>query len=179
MKAVDFVKELRELAPPREKLLELGVSEAKANEMIDSYNCVEANYSGSDFDDSLLSLLIRYNLSKVVIGLIEFKEGFVPYKKGYIIGNVEVDYLILDKNDGEIKVFEFDAPDHLLWRCASSSEKFLDALIVCASFLTATLFSDSLYNDADAILQVSNDCARIAGNEEEYGDFYKMLLGYF
>ena len=97
----------------------------------------------------------------------------------YFVGKVEVDHLVVNKVTNEVEVLDFDNLQNKLWSCAANASKFLDALIFCASFSKQCMFDDDLWENNDIILKTALEISEVAGGEEVYEEFYKMLLGYF
>ena len=177
MDAQKFVNELRQLAPPSEKLAEKGVSPEGIERALKSYLCVEKE--GLELQgDPILDLITRYDLSSVEIGMVRFADEPIQLDGSMYIGEVEVDPILMDISSREIYVVDRDAHNHIMWRCARNGDSFLDALIIAERYLSRCWYDDTLSNDQVAACEVAGDCARAAGGTKYLG-FYKMLVACF
>lgn len=174
-----FVERLRLLAPSKDDLQKYDVQEDYIQQLIISYQCTPK--ATSDFllnNDTLLSLLSYYDCSKIEIGTVSLIKSPIEEANFYQVGNVDADILALNKISLQVEVLDYTSTNHVIWECASNSSNFLEALLLCAEYLTSKLKNLSDDEDPMILLQHVNRCAEIAGGEE-YADFYKMLLGYF
>lgn len=177
MDAQKFANELRQLAPPAEKLAEKGVSPEGIEGIRKSYFCVEKEGLERQ-DDPILDLIARYDLSSVEIGSIRFADEPVQLDGSIYIGEVEVDPILMDVTSREICVVDRDAHNHIMWWCARNGDSLLDALIIAERHLSKCGYDDALWDDQVAACEVASDCAKAAGGTK-YLDFYKMLVACF
>lgn len=106
--------------------------------------------------------------------MVRFRDVPEPASYGYIIGQVEADYLALEASSGEVTVRDITGSDHIIWKCARDGASLLAALATAAEYLSACM----TINRAEAALQRNtlNDCVRVAGGPL-YRSFFEMLLG--
>lgn len=175
MKASEFVIELNKIKPTKEQLSTQNLSEDFINEFIASYECIPKKEFKSKFDSELLNLFENFDVSKIVIGMITFNSVIEVSENYFFIGKVEIDSLVLDKHDDSLKVISSEDDSSILWECAENSDRFLEALIVLAKFLTQRMFNDDLWEDLSIGEGVAANCSVLAGGDK-YADFYKMLL---
>lgn len=175
-----FVDKLKSSAPSKEEFSRKGLPADFIDSFIRGYIClIRPNVKIEILStDTLLMLLQQYDCSKVEIGLVSFGAEIVEEDDYYQIGMVEQDILSLNKILFSIEVLDYMEPSHVIWRCASNSNNFLEAMLVCAEFFTSRVLDSSLIGDEAYTLNKVNLCVEKAGGEE-YIDFYKMLLGYF
>lgn len=175
-----FVARLKTLAPSKEDLKKRGLSDDFINSFIQSYYCNKKTDFNLNFfsNDTILKLLQYYDCSKVEIGIITFTSKIIEEVGYYHIGNAEQDILSLNKTFLSIEILDYVNPTHVLWECASSSENFLESMLLCADFFTSRITDSSLLDNDAYTLERVNMCTEIAGGNK-YRDFYKMLLGYF
>lgn len=180
MKAHEFVLELLRVSPSKEDYLAFGFSEGLATELSKEYNFTpsinEAIILGGTPKDEMISLLNSYNVDAVQIGLVSFLSRPEESKEFIYLGRVELDVLALNKTNFEIVVLDHDDLTWIIWPCAASSERFLDALLTFASFLSYKV-KNKIAKDRD---EVAHECALLCSEKaggSKYFDFYKMLLG--
>lgn len=179
MTAIQFVTKLQELAPSKEELVNSGVTEAGADRMIKNYIGIESSNVSLIGSNELVDLINNFNLSTVEVRLITFNGKVTEDSSYYFVGKVEVDHLVVNKVTNAVEVLDFDDLQNKLWSCAANASQFLDALILCASFSKQCMFDDDLWENSDIILKTALEISEVAGGEEVYEEFYKMLLGYF
>lgn len=179
MDGKNFVNKLKALAPSKERLKKFNVSDEFIDKLISRYCCtIKTSKSVISTNDALLLLLHDYDCSKVEIGIVSFLQEVVEGANYYQIGDAEQDILVINKISLEVEVLDHDSLHHVIWKCASNSSFFLEALLLCADRLTSRLENMSQEEDGSVALQYVEICASKAGGEK-YIDFYKMLLGYF
>ena len=172
-----FAEKLKLLAPPKESLKKFGVEDSFIDYFISRFYCIpklDRNikiYS----NDTILQLLQYYDCSKIEIGAVTFLFEPIEDVSYYQIGNVDADVLILDKMSLKVKVLDYTNVSHVIWECSSSSDNFLEALLLCAEFFTLRLQDSSLAENNKYITGVINNCTEKAGGNE-YTSFYKVLL---
>jgi len=176
----DFVEKLKLLAPSKDSLKKRNLPDDFINRFIQSYHCDAKSRINLDFysNDVILKLLQYYDCSKVEIGIVTFASEINEEENFYQIGNVEQDILALNKTLLSIEVLDYANTNYIIWKCASSSSNFLDALLLCTEFFTLRVIDFSLGDDNKYLLERVNLCTEKAGGNQ-YRDFYKMLLGYF
>jgi hypothetical protein len=176
MRADDFIKEQINLAPSINDYLKKGYSEKFATKIVSSF-FVEKNKCYSNFHDELLILIDLYNSDIIEIGIITFYDSVHEYENFYVVGEVEADWLIVEKVSGMVKVVEMNS-DVELWKCALDGSKFLDAILEVNKFIIKSSLSDGWKDEQSVVCSVSSECGEIAGGKS-FRAFYKMLLGCF
>ncbi|UPT67152.1 MAG: hypothetical protein M0D57_00150 [Sphingobacteriales bacterium JAD_PAG50586_3] len=144
--------------------------------LADNYKCSvksTINYNIVE-DNELLKLVEYYNASLIHIGAIDFFKNVNTSDNFYYLGNVEIDYLVVEIKSGIVLCI--DQNEKTLWKCADSDQKFLEALIFCVDFFIKRLTDEIEYDDIPATLEFSEKCGYIAGGKDCVG-FYKMLFG--
>jgi len=177
MDAQIFADELRQLAPPAEKLAEKGISSEGIEREQKSYLCVEKKGLERQ-DDPILDLITRYDLSSVEIGMVRFVDEAVQQDGSIYIGEFEVDPILMDITSKEIYVVDRDAHNHIMSWCARNGDSFLDALIIAERRLSRCGIDYALSNDQVAACEIASDCAKVAGGTK-YLNFYKTLVACF
>jgi len=124
-------------------------------------------------DAALGDLFSLCDASRVEIGMVRFRNRPEVAPKGWIIGQVEADGLMLETASGEIVVKELGAPDHTLWRCAKDGSSLLGALADAAAYLGACIAVEPA--GPVAHLAALKRCIALAGGDA-YAPFYRMLL---
>jgi hypothetical protein len=76
----------------------------------------------------------------------------------------------------QVAVAEFGSKTHFLWPVAANGEKFLDALIPVATFLSKRAVGEIDFDDVGSARAVAEKCISLAGGDK-YSAFYIMLLG--
>lgn len=175
MEVEAFVEQLRACAPALDALVAQGLSYNDSEELRGSYNFVK-NGSGKLASNPLLNLLTRYDGANVEIGMVCFDKPVAYSNKRWLIGKVEADPLILDLNTQNIYVEELGTDGYILFHCAENTDKFTDAILLAARFLSRCISEDGLYENQDAACLQAQDCAEKAGGEK-YFIFYAMLVG--
>ena len=180
MNEKEFVESFKKIAPAKEDLTKLNLPEDFINDLLNSYNCEEkVSPASKRFSDNiLLNLISGYDCSKAEIGMIRFLPEVIEKPAFYQVGKLDVDVLVLDKISLGINVVDARKPRHIMWKCASNGEKFLEALLISAKFLVSKLNDMENEPDPATIFRYVNQCSEVAGGDE-YKKFYKLILGYF
>jgi len=180
MNETEFVYRLNLAAPTREDFYQYELSDDYVSECIESYKCIEKENPTVLFtiENPIVRLLSLFDCKNVQIGNLKFLFKIVEREDYYEIGNVELDILTINKITFEIEVRDHDCITYIIWPVASNASKFLDAMIISASFFTSKIKDPLLQENDTFALEKVNECIDAAGGEI-YGDFYKMLLGYF
>lgn len=175
-----FVSELSRLKPTEQELKHLNLPASFASEEIMRYHCEPKTRVKLSLvaGDEFLALIRYYDCSNVGIGILSMEKEVIECNDYYEIGKVEMDVLVLNKITLEIEVRDHDSLGHVIWECALSGAKFLDALLVCAQYFRSLLNDLSIGDNSARLLGVVNNSTEKAGGDR-YIDFYKMLLGYF
>lgn len=178
MDADRFCTELWLAAPEAARLVDAGLSPAQAEKFRLSYRCIEKKGAISEFEDPLLDLITRYDISSIEIGMIRFASLAARSNQMWTVGKVESDPIILDSVSGELVVKDLHDKGHILWHCAFGSDRFLDALIPVARFLATCTWDLALLENQQEACKVADDCAILAGGSA-YLNFYQMLVSCF
>jgi len=178
MNANQFVKKLGDLYSQEiaMKMQQDGLSEDYIKEYRNSYFFITLQ-NQRIFHDPLIDLVNNYDGSKVCIGMLNF--DIKPYEDDnyYYFGNFEGDLLGIDKNLKTIQILEYGTDNHILYDCASNSENFLKAILMVAEISKRCELDSEFSNNDILICKMAEECGEIAGNREDYQDFYKMMLG--
>ncbi|MFM7852930.1 MAG: hypothetical protein ACKO96_13675 [Flammeovirgaceae bacterium] len=174
MTAEEFVRELQRLTPTAESYANRGLSEEYITSLVDGFNCPKKKNS-STYQDPLLILVDCYDMSKIPLGSIDLGTGVKETNDYYIVGELEVDWLVVSKRTGIVKIVEKIIFTDM-WECAADSSKFLNALLEAKKFFMQNVLDDSLYYNKEATYAVAETCTELAGGER-YSDFYKMFVG--
>lgn len=176
MDALSFRNALQEAKPTAKSLAGIGLDEDEAAEIAASFNVRErATEQDNSLPDSALhDLFARYDASSVEVGMARFFDVPEQVSYGYIIGEVEADYLALEAPSGEVAVRDITSPDHTIWKCARNGASLLAALAEAAKYLGACIAADQ--SGSELQRQTLDRCTLLAGGPA-YGDFYRMLLG--
>lgn len=174
----NFIENLKALQPSREILLTYNLPADYINELMKNFECQVKKQIRRNIisDDVILNLLNQFDCSTIQIGLITLSQEAIEKEDYYLLGHVELDLLSLNKITKEIEVRDHDDNSHIIWKCASSSLKFLNALLVCAESFSKRIENVSLSDDEVFISKTIIACTRTAGGEN-YKRFYKMLFG--
>src|SRR5689334_10249083 len=113
MKAEEFIAKLKTLTPPIE---------------------VEKYDDSEDFRDELVNLVMNYDVSEVDFGDIGFAEEVLGDEEYYEVGMFEEKFIVIDRKTGEVRIEDDDDEGTIMFSCAASSEKFIDALWLAVQF---------------------------------------------
>ncbi|MGH6614261.1 hypothetical protein [Sphingomonas sp.] len=176
MDALSFKNALQAAKPDMVSLLGEGLSSDEAADIIATFEVRErAVEQDTSLPDSTLNdLFARYDASNVEIGMVRFCHVPEQVSYGYIIGQVEADYLALEASSGEVTVRDITCPDHTIWTCARDGTSLLAALAAAAKYLGAGIAIDQ--SGSELQCQTLDRCILLAGGPA-HGDFYRMLLG--
>jgi hypothetical protein len=171
MEAKQFVKELWDCAPSMEALSAQGLSAKEAHDFRHSYMGVHRTLkTGAVYSNPLIELIENYAMSGIEIGMITFLPHSLNNPGYWQVGEIETDPLIVEFGTEAVRVIETAHLTHTLWECASSADRFLDAVIVSARCLSNAGRSDR--DVKECIMQ----CEKLAGGFQ-YRSFYQMLFG--
>ncbi len=176
MKAQEFVQKLKASAPSVSDYIKRGYSEKLAKAVVKSFYAVERK-KNTTYQDEVLKLVDCYDASDLIIGQVKFYNKIEEKPNYYIVGEVEADWLIVDKITGVIRVVELYSGESL-WPCAANGSKFLEAILMANMFFGEAALNDDLFNSQKATCAISEECCEVAGGEQ-FLEFYKMLLGCF
>lgn len=177
MTANQFAEALLACAPPLDKLLGVGLSPASAERFRSGYLCRHRpNTLSKPGGDALIELIENFDLSQVKVASLRFVESPVNDGLKLRVGTFDSDLLVIDSRTGEVQIEEFPSARHLLWECAETGSKFLDALVLAAAFLGRCSWNVELYENQSAHKRVANECTIAAGGGR-YRDFYLVLCG--
>ncbi|HEX4372708.1 MAG TPA: hypothetical protein VHZ50_05315 [Puia sp.] len=175
-----FAKELKQSAPSFEQLSARNLSSEFIDDFIKSYNCILKTHINLKVisNDSMINLILLYDCSKIEIGIVTFVHEIIEMSDYYQIGNVEQDVLIINKISHQVEVLDYTNKNHTIWQCASNSDNFLQAILICAKYSTARIIDPVLVENKKYTKEAVHLCFEKAGGID-YIDFYKMLLGDF
>jgi hypothetical protein len=154
MKAEEFITKLSTLNPPIE---------------------VEKYDDSEEFNDELVNLVMNYDISEVDFGDIGFAEEVLGDDDYYEIGMFEEKFIVIDRASGEVRIEDDDEEGTIIFSCANSSEKFLDALWVAVRYFSLQLNESLKETDLESRELKARQCAEVAGGEN-YFPFYQDFL---
>lgn len=172
MTADEFVKSLKELQPTEDQLRKDGILNELIDEIISGYDCVMRSGVMSEYyDDVLLDLINRYDVSSVQIGFIRFNQSplSIPRKgkaKYVIIAAFDADYIAVSLDTGGVVLVNGDAYPYIITPIAKNGTKFLDSLIALIEGTNRSL------NNKELIIS----CVELSGTPESVG-FFEVLCG--
>lgn len=123
-------------------------------------------------DDPVIDLVLRYDVSKVQIGLVSFRSTVVGTFGKLWFGGAAADPLVLDPASLRVQLLDHAALPYVICECANTGGQFLDALIAGLELQPGADPFDDEFPEAPSL---SLQCARIAGNEE-FWPFYRDVL---
>lgn len=154
MKAEEFIAKLATLSPPI---------------------TVEKFDDAEKFDDELVNLVMNYDISDVEFGDIGFTDEVLGDEEYYEVGIFEEKFLVIDRRTGEVRVEDDDDEGTIIFTCAETSEKFLDALWVAVRYFSTQLNEKLKETDLESCELKAKQCAEVAGSED-YFPFYQDFL---
>lgn len=154
MKAEEFIGKLLTLTPPI---------------IVEKYDDAE------DYGDELVNLAMNYDISDVDFGDVGFAEEVLGDDDYYEVGVFEEKYLVIDRKSGEVRVEDDDEEGTIIYSCAETSEKFLDALWVAVRYFSMQLNEKLKETDLESRELKARQCAEVAGGEQ-YFPFYQDFL---
>jgi hypothetical protein len=157
MKAEEFVAKLATLEPPL---------------------AVEKRTDAEPFaDDALVDLVLNWEIADFDFGDVSFSEEAFEDETTFEVGMYEEKYIIVDRRNGEVRVEKDDEDGTIVFSCAASSEKFLDALWLAIQYFAAKLNEQILHDDdLDKCENKAYQCAEAAGDKNDYFPFYQDFL---
>lgn len=177
MDSLTFRDAIANAKPPIEALVNAGLSRDEAFELAASFEItVRSTIQHCDIPDLALNeLYSKSDVSRAEIGMVRFVESPEEVSRGWIVGRVEADYLMLDRKSGEVLVIDIRSLDHVIWRCAKDGESFLAAIAVVANYLGSCICLDQSGSSFQE--DTLRNCETLAGGSA-YLAFYKMLIGF-
>lgn len=154
MKAEEFIGKLLTLTPPI---------------------IVEKFDDAEDYGDELVNLAMNYDISDVDFGDIGFADEVLGDDDYYEVGMFEEKYLVIDRQSGEVRVEADDEDGTIVYSCAETSEKFLDALWVAVRYFSVQLNEKLKETDLESRELKAKQCSEVAGSED-YFPFYQDFL---
>jgi hypothetical protein len=154
MKAEEFIANLKTLSPPIE---------------------VEKRADSEDYGNELVNLAMNYDVSEVDFGDIGFADEVLGDEKYYEVGMFEEKYIVIDRGTGEVRIEDDDEEGTIIFSCAQSSEKFIDALWLAVEFFSKHLNEDLQETIIDEAEAKALECAEAAGSQD-YFPFYQDFL---
>lgn len=154
MKAQEFIANLKTLTPPIN---------------------VEKFDDAENFNDELVNLVMNYDISEVDFGDIGFANEVLGDEESYEVGMFEEKFIIIDRKSGEVRIEDDDDEGTIIFSCAESSEKFIDALWIAVKYFSKQLNEELTETWLDECEAVAKQCAEVAGSED-YFPFYQDFL---
>lgn len=181
MNAAEFVITLERLAPSRDDLNRCGYSDSEADEFLKCFRCGSrsSEQSIAAFDDAMLDLICRWDMSSVEIGSLTFLPEAKESSKSsdyLVVGRLETDLLAFDKKSYRWVLLDGDDETRILCEAAESGESLLLGLLCAAGFYAHTSVELLSFDDAEAMQRIKSECvARLGGME--YEPFCTSILG--
>lgn len=189
MNANEFVNELAKLIHSSDFYINRGLSSEEADEMIEdekkSLLLSEKHQEPLSIEDPIENLICSYDTSNLEIGMVKLGKQIsicnIPSGK-VPIGAIEADPLVINSESGEIELLDHSQPDFIVAKCAISSEKFMEALLLLAFFvpphidLYGNLPKDQVEKNNSAAYDMAAKCAIVAGISGNK-NIYETLLG--
>jgi len=176
MKAEEFVLKIKSSAPQASDYSNKGLTEQFAKNAVNSF-MIDRIKNNSIFRDELLRLIDCFDISKLKIGIVKFYDKVEIKSSYYLIGEVEADWLVIEKMTGLVRIIELYSQNDL-WLGALNGSRFLEAMLTAKQFFLKRSFDDSLFDNQEITCFIAEQCAELAGGEQ-FIEFYKMLLGCF
>ncbi len=154
MKAEEFIANLKTLSPP-----------------ID----VEKFDDCEDYKDELVNLAMNYDVSDVEFGDIGFADEVLGDEETYEVGMFEEKFIVIDRQTGAVRIEDDDEAGTIIFSCAETSEKFIDALWIAVQYFSSQLNEGLTTTRLDESEAVAQQCAEVAGSED-YFPFYQDFL---
>lgn len=154
MKAHEFISRLTTLNPPI---------------------TVEKYDNAEDFGDELVNLAMNFDISEIDFGDIGFADEVLSDDDFYEVGMFEEKYLVIDRQTGNVQVEDDDEEGTIIFSCAETSEKFIDALWVVVRYFSTQLNENLKETDLESCELKARQCAEVAGSED-YFPFYQDFL---
>ena len=154
MKAEEFISNLKTLNPPIK---------------------VEKHEDAEDFADELVNLVMNYDISEVDFGDIGFAEEVLGDEEYYEVGMFEEKFIVIDRKTGEVRIEDDDEQGTIVFSCAQTSERFIDALWLVVQFFAKHLNENLKETDIDEAEAKAKECAEVAGSQD-YFPFYQDFL---
>ena len=139
--------------------------------------CASEKQNSTLYNDELLKLVDCFNASDLIIGQIKFYKDVDDKLDYYIVGQMEADWLIVDKITGEIRVVELYS-GVALWCCAANGSSFLEAILTANMFFYKSALDDDILDSQIVTCTMAEECSELAGGKK-YLEFYKILMGCF
>ena len=191
----DFVKNLMNAAPGKDKLISSGYPQEFAEEIVSGYKCeLKKDVKPGNEEDALLDLLARYDTSTLSICGITFDEKDTIWFDSMLessvhktVASLEVDPIVLYVPNGEILQIDHDDFKFTMCRWAISSIQFLDAILLLARYVSPhgpKRFDDPPWKptakekkeNKAAAREYALKCARAAGLDDSESKVYQTLL---
>ena len=123
----------------------------------------------------MVNLVMNYDLSEIDFGDVSFAEEVLGGEESYEVGMFEEEFIVINRENGSVYIEEDDEEGTILFTCASSSERFLDALWVAVRYFSLQLDQNLKDTDLESCLHKAKQCADVAG-DESYIPFYEDFL---
>jgi hypothetical protein len=176
MGADDFVRLLRLCTPQLAEYVSAGVSAEVAAELAAPHSITQ-KVEPPLYGDPVLDLVSRFDVSRLEIGMARFCDRVIAGIENWQFGWDEADPLVVHRDTGEIRLYEFHARQHMISRCGQDGARYLDAMLIAACFLADPAQMKMAPGDPRRLQKV-DECAAAAGGDA-YRPYYEILLGYW
>jgi len=178
MKANEFVRRLRELAPAKPVLLECGYGAEEADRFIASFECrARSEPLGIEtHGDSMLELMNGWDLSNVEIGPISFHSEPEQFESHLEVGTIEGDRIAYRLDARDYVLLDWQDLKHVMCEIAAQGDFFLNGLIEIARYLSRNAVEEIDLDDENVGAEFKAKCAEAFGGSK-YESFCTSILG--
>ncbi len=178
MNADEFVQRLKALAPAKSVLLGCDYSDDEALAFIESFVCKARAepLSIESKGDSMLELLMKWDLSAVEIGPISFHSEPEAFDNHLEIGTVEGERLVFRPDTKDYVLLDSQNLQHVMCKAASNGDSLLDGFIEVANYYSKTAVEEIDIDDTSVGAEFKNKCVQAFGGIE-YEPFCTSILG--
>lgn len=174
MDSKTFVDEIAKLRPSRQELSRPNYSDELIEMWLSEFEITKSNLF-EPYDDPIIALIKCNDISLLRINDISFHSDLVEDDEYIFFGGDTCDRLAIQKSDGKIVAYD-SYSGRIMFECADSSSKFLDALIEIMKFSKEKMLNEY---DEDVRDIRGADIAYISALKaggEQFEDYYKSIL---
>ena len=144
-----------------------GLSEDVIDVLRMTFGIKRVNWRHELVNNPVWDIIYCFEKEMFCIGQVHFDNAVRDYGEFYGVGTCDVDIVGISKDSGEVAVYEYSHIDHVISRCASNENTFLDASL----YFLGTLMCEP---SDDERCRYAADLAAISGGDQ-YLDFWKMI----
>lgn len=178
MKAADFVRTLKSVAPRRGALLPPLYPDDEADDFVRAFECIlrDTPLNLDTYEDEALELIRGWDVSSVSIGGLHFVAEPIASEHGVLIAVEELDSVVFRPSEGDYVMLDHEVDGRLLCRVARDGDSLLDSLIPIAKYYVKTALQEIDIDDERVAQEVKAECIEILGGGE-FATFCTALLG--